>query len=273
MGTYKFSRLLMVAVAIGVLMTCAQAWGSTYTVNKNCAEFGHIDQNNLDRWEGDWLGNMACAPTATMNSFIYLQNHYPTIYDNLLVPAGAGMDIIKARELAVQWMGTTAQGTTYYDWAWGKYDYLEHYAPGKTVYHGQTAYNGWTGLKPRPEWAQDMLPTWDFLYNQLDLCQDVEIGISWSSDVGHALTVCGLTWDDATMAGSISYLDPWDGTCYNNIQLTFNPANGKLLMPYGGHNAWIDLALAESPVPEPSAILALGSGFVGVLITLKRRRA
>ena len=273
MGAYRFPRLLMVAVAIGVLLTCTQAWGATYTVNKNCAEFGHINQHSLDRFEGDWLGNVACAPTATMNSFIYLQNHYPGIYDNLLVPVGAGQDVIRARQLALQYMMITNQGTTIHHWAWGKYDYLENYAPGKTLYHGQTTYNGWTTGKPRPAWVQNVNPSWNFVYNQLLMCQDVEIGIWWSTDMGHALTVCGLSWDDVTMTGSISYLDPWDALCYNTVPLTFNYVTGKLYMPYGTNNAWIDLAFAESPVPEPSAFLALGSGFFGVLITLRRRRA
>ncbi|HET6454741.1 MAG TPA: PEP-CTERM sorting domain-containing protein [Armatimonadota bacterium] len=43
-------------------------------------------------------------------------------------------------------------------------------------------------------------------------------------------------------------------------------------MNYGAHNYWVDLALAESAVPEPSAFPVLGSGFVGILIWLRRRK-
>ena len=271
MGAYKFSRLLMVAVLIGIFMISTQAWGTIWSVDKECAEFGHIDQNTLDRFEGDWLGNVACAPTATMNSFIYLQNHYPGIYDNLLVPLGPGQDIIRARELALQWMNTTPQGTTIYDWAWGKYLYLENYAPGKTVYHGQTTYNGWTVGRPRPGWMQPVMPQWDFLFGELYQCQDVEIGIQWGSDIGHALTLCCMTWDDELNVGTIKYIDPDDGVCHDPVPLNFDPDTGKLQMVYNGNTSWIDVALAES-VPEPSSILILGSGFVGILIRLRRRR-
>ena len=272
MGAYRLPRLLIAAVVIGILMTCTQAWGTVYTVDKPVNEFGYIDQNNLDQFPGDWLGNVACAPTATMNSFVYLQNHYPGIYGNSLIPVGAGQDIIRARELALTWMGTTIAGTTIRDWTWGKYNYLENYAAGKTMFHGQTTYAGWTVGKPRPSWAEDMKPNWYFLYNQLFLCQDVEIGISWSSDMGHALTVTGLTWNDETNVGSISYIDPWDATLYAGIPMNYSFVDNMLHFNYGGNNSWIDVALAESAVPEPSAFLVLGSGFVGILIQLRRRR-
>ena len=272
MKAHKLPKVLMSVLLIGVLMTCTQAWGTVYTVDKNCAEFGHINQHSLDRSEDDWLGGMACAPTATMNSFIYLQSHYPTIYDNLLVPAGAGQDVIKARELALNFMNTSQfTGTTIYDWAWGKHDFLEQYAPGKTIYHGQTTYNGWD-MRGRPDWALNSIPSWDFLYNQLFACQDVEIGIWWdASEIGHALTLCGMSWNDATNSGTIDFIDPWDGVCYNDWALALQ-MDGKLHMNYAAHSYYVDLALAESAVPEPSAFLMLGSGFVGILIRLRRRR-
>ena len=269
----KAHRLLMAALLIAVFMTCTQAWGTTYTVNKTANEFGYIDQHNLDRWEGDWLGAMACAPTATMNSFIYLQNHYPGVYGHSLVPEGAGQDVIKARELALNYMFTTNAGTTIEDWTWGKHDFLEFYAPGKTTFHGQTLYNNWPAGKPRPAWAQNMIPDWNFLYNQLYLCQDVEIGIWWQSDIGHALTLTGLTWDDATNSGAISYVDPWTGALFTDVGMNLNLEDGRLHVAYQGQDAWIDLALAESAVPEPSALLVLGSGFMGILIRLRRRTA
>ena len=261
----------MVAVIISVLMT-TQAWGTIYTVDKNANEFGYIDQHNLDRWEGDFLANMGCAPTATMNSFIYLQNHYPGVYDHSLVPEGDGMDLIKARELAITWMGTTNAGTTIEDWTWGKHDYLENYAAGKTIFHGQSMYNNWTALRPRPDWVENVLPSWNFLYNQLTWCQDVEIGIWWQSDIGHALTLTGLTWNDELNAGTVDYVDPWTGALFTDVGINLNLEDGRLHVAYQGQNAWIDLALAESAVPEPSAFLVLGSGFVGILIRLRRRR-
>lgn len=273
MTTHRILRLLVIAVCVSAL-TGTQAWGMVWETHKNCTEFGHINQFSLDRWEGDWLGSVACAPTATMNSFIYLQNHYPTVYGNSLVPGGAGQDVIKARELALQWMNTGVNGTTYYDWVWGKYNFLENYAPGKTIYHGQTTYAGWTGLKPRPGWVQPVLPNWNFLYNELTKCQDIEIGINWGYDIGHALTVCGFRWDDQLNSGLIWYMDPWVGNCTPQeigVPIWLRP-DGMMGFNYSGNNAWVDIVLAES-VPEPSALLLLGPGFAGVIVMVRRRRA
>ena len=272
MAACRFVRLLVVVVCIGTLACGTQAWGTIYEKHKECNEYGHIVQKTLDRFEGDWLGNVACAPTATMNSFIYLQNHYPDVYDHSLVPEGVGQDVIKARELALQWMNTTQAGTTFQDWVWGKYNFLENYAPGKTIYHGQTTYNGWTVLLPRPAWVAPVLPNWSFIYNELNKCQDVEIGINWGSDMGHALTVCGFMWDDVLNQGAIWYIDPCTGVC-TPLEAgipVFIRGDGKLGFNYSGANAWVDLALAES-VPEPSMLLLLGSGFVGILIRVRKR--
>jgi hypothetical protein len=279
MGAYRFPRLLMVAVAIGVLLTCTQAWGMIWDKYKDCTEYGDITQQSLDRWaddpenpdNDDWLGDVACAPTATMNSFIYLQKHYSTVYGDLLAPQG--QEIARARILALDYMGTTeADWTTTLGWVYGKYNYLEKYAKGKTVYHGQTTTGDWTGDQPRPTWVENVDPTWQFVFNELNRCQDVEIGIEWTGG-GHALTVCGFRWDDRTNKGQIWYIDPDTGTCTPPTQGVEVSMTGNVLgFTYDNNDAKITLALAES-VPEPGSLMVLGSGLIGLLgLRIRRRR-
>src|SRR5262245_45155447 len=47
-------------------------------------KYGDLDQHDTN------CGNVACGPTAAVNSFKFLQEVYPHIYDNLLIPHTAG---------------------------------------------------------------------------------------------------------------------------------------------------------------------------------------
>jgi hypothetical protein len=156
-------------------------------------------------------------------------------------------------------------GTTNSNWINGKYDYIENFAPGKTIYEGMDSL-GTGGLT----WVQNANPTASFLLSMLQKGEDVEIGLIPTSGIGHVMTLSSINWNDANNnmafdAGdtlSIDGIDPVGGAAFNynlspGAAMTFNGG------PYNGYT--LVAALAES-VPEPATfgLLLLGTGLLAV---------
>lgn len=298
---WSLAALPVLCVAVLLFMP-GRASATTYDIEKEIALYGDLDQNLVPGW-----GNVACAPTAAVNSFVYLQNKYPEIYDNLLVPQqGVDLDgdgdvdqtddmIAVVQKLGGQgYMNTQpAIGTYTDDFFYGKHRYLEEVAPGRTRYEAMSV-TSWVNPPNRvpavpdpeePDWvASNTAPTWEFLYNELADCEDVEIGVRYDSGGGHCLTLTSFHWDDANDNGIIEqaenawidYMDPWGGVfgtsnIWSGSALVGGTVYNVIESDYGS-GSWIAFAASESPVPEPVTAFFFGTGLAGVAGIVRRRR-
>jgi hypothetical protein len=177
----------------------------------------------------------ACGPVSVLNSFIFLQNTYPQIYGNRLVPMGRNQPAATLNTLSAL-MGC-CNGTTPENLLAGKRAYIDGagavrgVAPGTTRYDSQFLATGipFIGATPQPT-QRGTIPTMNFLLGQLHDGEDVEALISFYSKrtvgnmtfynyVGaHYLTVTGASYDDINnnlrfdagdMPNCISFVDPY----------------------------------------------------------------
>ncbi len=268
-------------LAITLAFGASSAWASiAYNIDKDWTLYGHLNQ-----YDGSVVPQeirpWACVPVATANSFVYLQNKYPGVYDNLLVSDG-DIGAVATTLASVDYMNTIVGIGTWYDMGiYGKQKYMEEFAPGLTSYGAQLT-GAWAfpgrpdeQIPPidKPNWVQDNIyPTWEFLYDNLVACEDVEIGIN-DGDWGHCLTLTSFHWIDANEDGIIQetetawidYVDPaTGGLAYSDIWQTTK--GGSIYVQYGATEATLTMAMKESPIPEPATIvvwgLLLAAGFV-----------
>lgn len=264
---YVFAAVLF-AVAVGASSAWAGIW--EYKIEKDLALYGHIDQRDARIVNG----NVACGPTATINSFIYLQNKY-----------GYGLDVNSAdpyadvNELGVL-MGLGAGGVSDVGFIAGKREWLRLYGNGKYYEVHQAANPALGGV----------IPTWDFIYNELRACEDVEIGFAWDpGSGGHVVTATSFSFDDTdndlfidpNETALLDFIDPWGGVEIPPSRLTMG-ADGYLYLSYVGGGAGrgatgrIIMVAAESPIPEPATIIVwglLGMLAAGFLYRRQRRAA
>jgi hypothetical protein len=205
------------------------------------ALYGHISQ--LDPPIVAVFNDMACAPTAVVNSFVYLDNAYGA---TLLPDAGSDQDVINLGYA----MGTTTSGTTNAGMVTGKYNWIQEY-------------------DPRVQMSVQYTPTWEFIQSELAAGEDVEACLAWANGGGHCLT---LTNDQLNNQGNgtLSFVDPWGGV---DLSGTLTNNNGVLDLSYSGgaagsgNSGTIDMVISES-IPEPATLMLLG---LGGLILRKRR--
>jgi len=299
-------RAVGILVVLGlVALLASPAAALVYLIDKdpNHVLYGNLNQNDIPG-----IGGVACGPTAAVNSFVYLQRKYPAVYGNLLVPPQGndyvlpvGADfyddmIAVALTLADPLhMNTKAPGGTYDDmFIFGKQKYVEEVAPGKTTYAAQLKSTWAWGAEvtrfntaeeyeyppiEKPDWVADnLVPQWEFLWDNLVACEDVEILIC-DGDWGHFLTLKSFDWNDADGDlvmdfdewGQIDYIDPCTGGP-GASHIFQTQRNGQLYVAYGAYEgAELVMAVKESPVPEPATLVLLVMG-VACLLGRRRRR-
>jgi hypothetical protein len=279
MRTTKISWwCLVVGVLLNVVSRPAIA-STTYNVDLTTqAAFGNLNQHDVPG-----CGDFACGPTAAVNSFVFLQNKYPSIYDTSLVPHIAGNTPYQDEVAAAQalqspnYMNCTAcnGGTLLNDFINGKRKWIEDHVPGKTVYKDSAQSN------------------WPFLYNELNAMEDVELLVGFydangNRIGGHYVTLSSFHWVDQNMDGiingnetaTIDFVDPDNGQ--NKVQRLFSQSAAgqySLTTDYGVGGVigttpvattGINWAISESPVPEPASIVLFVLGSCG-LVRYRRR--
>jgi len=272
-----------------------------YCIEKDPLLYGYLNQHDI----GGAVAPVACGPASAVNSLVYLQNRYPSIHDQKLIPDTNGNNQIDYAEMVAvgqtlanaNHMNTQAPGGTFTDnFLYGKQLWMETQAAGLTVYEAQSPW-GWTHdpatTVPAPSWIQDTYPTWDFLYDELVDCEDVEILIEWEKApgewTGHYLTLTSFCWtddcDDIIEPGeaTIGFVDcdpggPAPLTAFHvpNAPL-WQRTDGILATSYreGYDNspAIITFASSQSPIPEPVTVLGLFLGLSALFSYVRSRHA
>jgi hypothetical protein len=274
-------RKIVVVVTAVLAGFAGVAWGqiTPRDIEKELALYGNLDQDDIAGG-----GEVACGPVAAVNSFVYLENKYPGFYDRKLIPDDNPANGLhdKAELISVAtvlmgagYMNTVAPGGTWHDdFIWGKMTYIEEKVPGVTAYQAQD-YWAWIH-HAQPAWVQGPYPTWQFLFNELSDCEDVEILMSWEEG-GHYVTLTSFHWldqdgdliIDPSENAWIDFIDPGTGA-YNTTSIWQSYPDGAIETSYFGTTAsWISMAVSESPIPEPATITLLALGLGAALL---RRR-
>ena len=233
------SRFLLATVLLvsGSLALTAQAQVS-YNLTEDVSLYGHLDQHSTSPyWGGATPGNM-CGPTSATNSLVYLQNEYPSIYGQALVPGcyvngqPSQAAMISTADLIAgpNYMACTGEGVTPMTYIAGQTNYIEAYIPNTTVYSSQVNWYG-NGYGQ----AGVVTPTWQSIYDGLLTDSAVNISI-WGGD-NHCLSVTGFHWTDYQQDGiidasdnaTIDVVDPYTGL-NETFSIWQDSANGMLHM-------------------------------------------
>ena len=215
---YFLSGLILWAVLLscGIVQTARAQAPAVYNVTESQSLYGHLDQHlTWPNLGAQWSNNM-CGATAFVNSFVYLQNEYPSIYGHALVPGNdyvdgqpSQADLIATADLLASPTYINLFGSSLpnaYDVALPAY--MQAVAPNTTVINGQANYY-YTGYG-------NTTPTWQFICDALLTNSTVEIGIYGPS---HILSVTGFHFTDVNNDGiidagdgaTINVIDPWTG--------------------------------------------------------------
>jgi hypothetical protein len=258
-----------------------------HSADEGLGKFGTLSQTTCFVQGG-------CAPTAAMNSFIYLQNQNPWIGDSLTGPT----PITALPALAAR-MGTNAAGSTF----------VLNFISGKETWFDQqgVAANFSAQVDPRllnptEQLAAPLIPgttvgapTAAFLTHELRAHEDVELiankvvdGGGVDPSVGHYVTLVDLNWYDQDGNGvmdktdwssatnhappNLGYMDPAGGV-FRSVNLWEQDGHLTLVGPTTGFTFNITAAISESPTPEPGAWLLLLTGFGALGAALRSQRA
>jgi hypothetical protein len=208
-----------------------------------------------------------CAAASAINSFIFLENQYPGTYGTRLTPNVQGAkpnqtDLVDTQTFAAAYYSRT--GDPFDDYVAVKTNWFNFYAPGTTV-----VTSNYTGSA-----SNDGFPTVGFLTKEIQAQEDVELFV-YAGDIGHAIVLTSISCSSPTDC-VIKYQDPNSPTVQQTTQLfvgstlTFQglPGTGA---QYNRTFFEIDAAFAESPVPEPSTWILLGTALVGLIGNRVRR--
>lgn len=231
--------------AVILLLHGSPALAVVISVSETVANFGTLNQ--LAATGACANTNIACGPVATVNSFIYLQNTYPQIYDTTLVPAGKEKDVAATlADLmscgALNCPGGSLTGTTATGLTGGKALYLAGVTTGVNLLSRTNIVSQSFVPKTNNTFVGE-IPTLSFLLRQLppprpapQVGEDVEMlvgfytqnGANFTRTGGHWVTATGASYNDNNgniTPATISFVDPLG----MNANAPALPTNGDTL--------------------------------------------
>jgi hypothetical protein len=204
-----------------------------------------------------------CAAASAINSFIFLENQYPTIYGNMLTPSVKGSkpnqtDPVDTTLFAALYYSLHNNKGAFDNFVAAETQWFDTFAPGTTYiesnYPGSADQNG--------------VPTIGFLATQIQQKEDVELFI-YGGGIGHAIDLTGISC--SATACVITYQDPNSPKEQQTSQLFSGPA-GLIFQGLPGTSPKysqtffaIAAAFAESPVPEPAMSLLIAISLAAVI--------
>lgn len=237
-----------------------------------------------------------CGAASMINSFEYLRQSNKDLFkDSSIIPDWDGDKSITQKDLETSrdklgidgWKSPSGDdrkgyykrdGTVRSDWE-AKVDWLNDFAPNKIVFHGQINANLESlkiTEKDVSKWKmgdalENKWPEFDFLWKEIDHHEDIEIAFR-GGNTFHAVTVTGVEKDDKSGDQFIRYLDSNDVKTEKKAKVS-KGADGQLQFTYGADKVDILYAFAESPSPEPSAVILAFTGAAFILVRYRRRVA
>jgi hypothetical protein len=215
-------------------------------------------------------GGGICAAAAAINSFIFLENQYPQIYGNKLTP-----NVVGAAPNQTDPTDRNAFGVLYY---FGTGNPLDRYLADKKLWinsaaPGTTVFNSYyVGSADN-----NRTPTAGDLIKEMQSQEDVEMFVS-GGGIAHAITLTGISCQPLTGC-VMTYQDPNSPMVQQTSQLTAGAGSLQFVglpgtgAPYLTTQFTIYAAYSESPVPEPSSFILLGTGIASLIGNWMRRKA
>lgn len=244
----------------------ASASAATITATEDAAKFGHLDQGATS------CKASGCGATSAVNSFVYLQNMFPAVFSNPLVPKSGDTltqeDMVAVADELSRRMGTGPNGTNIEDFILGKMSYLEEKNKGRTKYSAQLAL-AWDSIALKPDFVKDQTPpTLTFIASEIKAGEDVEAFLA-GADGRHFITLTGISYDDTTNTGTLSFIDPLGGKD-STVNITGVDADKLIHVQYKTGNFVIGNVVTESPVPEPPVVVLLSLGIAALMLVRRK---
>ena len=215
---------LTVMLSWGVAIMAHGQATLSYNIALDQSQYGHLCQLLTAPYTGGAANTNMCGATAFTNSFVYLQNEFPSIYGQALVPNSNSVlgqssqaALISTADLLASssYIGLDANGGTPEGHVNGLANYIQSCTPNTTVFDNQinpsyTTVYGWS-----PPAASVAVPSWQFLYGALSTQSSVNIYL-WGG-VDHYLTVTGFHWTDYKQDGTIDASDGAGAQCRRSL--------------------------------------------------------
>lgn len=233
--------------------------------------YGTLSQPDV----GDKDATFMCGPVSTVNSLVFLQNKYPSIYGTNLVVGSPAETAMKLKAL----MGTTEAGTEFTSLINGKKQWFKDHPGTVDTLIDARAIEATT---------KDLLLTWQWLYEQVRHGEDIELLISQDiggSHIDHYVTLTEFKWTDADKdgtidaaeGGSLGFVDAADGKWKSTKMFE---ADGRIRLSdfkldetsNGAVYIWGAVKESPTPIPEPATWGLLAAGLLCALSAVRTVR-
>ena len=262
-------RLILVLAGALPLVCSAQL---TFEASLDSKLYGSLSQPEV----GDPDATFMCGPVSTVNSLTFLQNKYSKIYGTNLIVGSPKDTALKLKDL----MGTTEKGTEFTSLINGKKTWFKDHPGTVDTIIDARAIEATT---------KDLLLTWQWLFEQVQHGEDIELLVSQDlaggSHLDHYVTLTEFKWTDtngdgkidAAEGGTLGFVDAADGKWKSTKMFE---ADGRIRLndfkldddSNGAVYIWGAIKESPSPIPEPAAFGVMGVVCLGLLSWYRKKK-